>query len=203
MKNIITSAFICLALSACAQDTKKDTASSDYEVRAYDAGIGHYMSVDPKQAKENNPYQFADTLTYKLIETHTFSNCLDTSSFSLSSKDGRILVEDLNKIHGLNGEFINFQGSKWEHYELTKKNKKQKLSNGILDSDKINISENLTLYILQKTNNYLFIAPSNDVLYVYAICNKKNNLTLLGREELVAAFEKSSQVFNKKLLLCK
>jgi RHS repeat-associated protein len=62
MKNILTSAFFFLAITAFAQDTKKDTTALDYGFRTYDARIGRYMSVDP-QASQNNPYQFADTTT--------------------------------------------------------------------------------------------------------------------------------------------
>ncbi|MBA3900120.1 MAG: hypothetical protein H0X62_07915 [Bacteroidetes bacterium] len=59
MKNILTSAFISLAVSAFAQDTKKDTAQlHDCSARIYDARIGRYMSIDSQQSKENNPYQF-------------------------------------------------------------------------------------------------------------------------------------------------
>jgi len=62
MKNIFTSALLFLSVSAFAQDTKKDTAATnDYGARIYDARIGRYMSVDPKQSEENNPYKFADT----------------------------------------------------------------------------------------------------------------------------------------------
>lgn len=68
MKNIFTSAFLFLAVTAFAQDTKKDTTTTlDYGARIYDARIGRYMSVDPKQSKENNPYQFADTTKTKQV----------------------------------------------------------------------------------------------------------------------------------------
>ena len=51
-----------------AQDTKKDTAQLyDYGARIYDARIGRYMSVDQKQLKENNPYQFADNIKTKQV----------------------------------------------------------------------------------------------------------------------------------------
>ncbi|MFZ4771899.1 MAG: hypothetical protein ACOYLO_17085 [Ferruginibacter sp.] len=68
MKNIFTSAFLFLAVTAFAQDTKKDTTTTlDYGARIYDARIGRSMSVDPKQSKENNPYQFADTTKTKQV----------------------------------------------------------------------------------------------------------------------------------------
>ena len=66
MKNIFTSTFLLLAVTAFAQDTKKDTTTTlDYGARIYDARIGRSMSVDPNQSKENNPYQFADTIATK------------------------------------------------------------------------------------------------------------------------------------------
>ena len=67
MKNIFTSAFLFLAVTAFAQDNKKDTTALDYGARIYDARIGRSMSVDPKQSKENNPYQFADTTNTKQV----------------------------------------------------------------------------------------------------------------------------------------
>jgi RHS repeat-associated protein len=76
MKHILTSAFLLLAVTAFAQDTKKDTTTSDHGFRTYDARIGRYMSVDPKDS-QNNPYQFADTTQTKQADkpkkviTHT------------------------------------------------------------------------------------------------------------------------------------
>lgn len=67
MKNIFTSILLCLAFTAFAQDNKKDTTALDYGARIYDARIGRSMSVDPKQAKENNPYQFADSTKTKQV----------------------------------------------------------------------------------------------------------------------------------------
>ena len=68
MKNIFTSACLFLTISAFAQDNKKDTTTTlDYGMRIYDARIGRYMSVDPKQLKENSPYQFADTTQTKQV----------------------------------------------------------------------------------------------------------------------------------------
>jgi len=65
MKTLFTSAFLLLTVSAFAQDTKKDTVKTgnheDFGARIYDTRIRSYMSVDPKQSKENSPYQFADT----------------------------------------------------------------------------------------------------------------------------------------------
>lgn len=67
MKIIFTSAFLFLAVTAFAKDNKKDTTASDYGFRTYDARIGRYMSIDPKQSIENNPYQFADTTKTKQV----------------------------------------------------------------------------------------------------------------------------------------
>ena len=61
MKTLFTSAFLCLAVTAFAQDTKKDTATTnDYGARIYDARILRYMSSDPKASEQNNPYNFAE-----------------------------------------------------------------------------------------------------------------------------------------------
>jgi len=58
MKNIFTSAFLCLAVTAFAQDTKKDTAATnDYGARIYGARIGHAMSVNAEATSQNTPYQ--------------------------------------------------------------------------------------------------------------------------------------------------
>jgi len=47
MKNIFTSAFLFLAVSAFSQDFKKDTSQLYcYSARIYDAHIGRYMSAD-------------------------------------------------------------------------------------------------------------------------------------------------------------
>jgi hypothetical protein len=55
MKNIFTSACLCLTISAFAQDNKKDTTQLyDYGMRIYDARIGRYMSTDSNSSK---PYQ--------------------------------------------------------------------------------------------------------------------------------------------------
>lgn len=65
MKTLFTSAFLCLTVSAFAQDTtktKQDTASFDYGMRIYDTRIGRFVSVDPKAA-QNNPYYFTEPNT--------------------------------------------------------------------------------------------------------------------------------------------
>ncbi|MBA3707104.1 MAG: hypothetical protein H0W84_14740 [Bacteroidetes bacterium] len=63
MKNIFTSAFLCLAVTAFAQDTKKDSVKTgsyeNFGARIYDARIGRYMAVDPK-ASQLNPYNFEE-----------------------------------------------------------------------------------------------------------------------------------------------
>ncbi len=60
MKFFFTSALLFLAVSAFAQDTKKDSAATnDYGMRIYDARLKNYMSVDPK-ASQNNPYNFTE-----------------------------------------------------------------------------------------------------------------------------------------------
>jgi tetratricopeptide (TPR) repeat protein len=70
MKNIFTSAFLLLAVTAFAQDTKKDTTQLyDFGARIYDSRIGRSMSVGPKQVKENNPYKFADTTAEQYSNT--------------------------------------------------------------------------------------------------------------------------------------
>lgn len=61
MKTLFTSAFLCLAIAAFAQDstkTKADSASLYYGARIYDTRIGRSASVDPKASSQNNPYQF-------------------------------------------------------------------------------------------------------------------------------------------------
>lgn len=73
MKTLFTSAFLCLTISAFAQDstnTKSDSASLDYGMRIYDARIGHFASVDPKTKPQNNPYQFSksDTTAIKYCQ---------------------------------------------------------------------------------------------------------------------------------------
>ncbi|HET6243843.1 MAG: hypothetical protein H0V01_10765 [Bacteroidetes bacterium] len=64
MKNRLTSAFIFLAVSAFAQDTKKDTVKTgsleDYGMRIYDPRIGRAMSTEPKDLPQNNPYNFEE-----------------------------------------------------------------------------------------------------------------------------------------------
>lgn len=66
MKNIFTPVFLCLAISAFAQDstkTKSDSTSLDYGYRIYDTRIGRSASVDPKASPQNNPYQFEQQKT--------------------------------------------------------------------------------------------------------------------------------------------
>ncbi len=67
MKNIFNSAFLLLAITAFAQNTKKDnTTALDYGARIYNTRIARYMSFDPKTS-QNNPYQFADTTKAKQV----------------------------------------------------------------------------------------------------------------------------------------
>lgn len=66
MKTLFTSAFLCLAISAFAQDstkTKSDSASLDYGYRIYDTRIGRSASIDPKASPQNNPYKFTEQKT--------------------------------------------------------------------------------------------------------------------------------------------
>lgn len=61
MKNILTSAFLFLAVTAFAQDTKKESGSIyDYGERIYDTRTSRSMSVDPKASQQNSPYKFAE-----------------------------------------------------------------------------------------------------------------------------------------------
>jgi hypothetical protein len=67
MKYILTSAFLCLAVTAFAQDTtktKSDTTSYIFGHKTYDARIGRYVSFE--DSLQNNPYKFADTNTTTL-----------------------------------------------------------------------------------------------------------------------------------------
>ena len=47
--------------------TFKTSSYEDCGMRIYDARILRYMSVDPKQSKENSPYKFAATTATKHI----------------------------------------------------------------------------------------------------------------------------------------
>lgn len=69
MKYIFSSAFLLLVAIAFAQnnDGKKDTNTYEFGERFFDARIGRSMSVDPKQLKENSPYQFAASTKTKQV----------------------------------------------------------------------------------------------------------------------------------------
>lgn len=98
MKNILAFIFLCLAVSAFAQDNKKDTASFDYGARVYDARISRAMSVDPKATQGNNPYNFnnnQDTLQQDTINTVTFESLLDSTNMIFEPPKNYIEIEPI------------------------------------------------------------------------------------------------------------
>jgi hypothetical protein len=92
MKNIFTSTFLFLAVTAFAQDTKKDSTALDYGARIYDARIGRSMSVDPKSS-QNNPYDFAQT-TQK-DSTLTFKSLLQLNMMSFDAPKNYIEIKPI------------------------------------------------------------------------------------------------------------
>lgn len=72
MKTLFSSALLCLAVSAFAQETKKDEGSIyDYGTRIYDTRTSRSMSVDPKASQQNSPYKFAENKPVVIDTTAT------------------------------------------------------------------------------------------------------------------------------------
>jgi len=201
MKNLFTLIAICLTVSAFPQDTKKDTANPEHGAMIYDARISRHMSTDPKRSKENN----LNTSKYKLIEIYALRDgCLDTTSERFSSI-GRVMVMDLNKMNGLKGEFITITGNNWCMYDLTNKRKMQEKYQGEINQNELKISDEFSLFIIERDKNLLFIAPCTQMLYVYAL-TKKNDpfpLPLLKKIYLIEIFKLSAKQFNTNFTICK
>ncbi len=204
MKAILTFNFLFLAVAALAQDNKNDTNSLDSAFRTYDVRICRKWSIYTNSS-QHNLYHFADTTKYKLIEIYSLDNdCLDTSSIMFSCNESRKMVEDLNKLNGLIGEYITIIGNNWFKYELKEDNKKQNIHQGIINHNELKVSAKLSLFLIEREKTFLFIAPNKDVLYVYATEKKDNSsFPFLDKKYVTEIFNLTAKQFRSKLIICK
>lgn len=102
MKNIFTSAFFFLAVSAFAQDTAQ---LYDYGARIYDTRIGHAMSVNAEATSQNTPYQVMqntndkpnrESYTLKLFvnDSSVYENPVKASPYILQNNTLQLYPEE-------------------------------------------------------------------------------------------------------------